>query len=665
MLNVNYGKNIKLMERCETMGKYGNNDFGKLIHNIRKTKKISAEVLANGLCSVRVLRDIEAGDKLPGYLLRNALIGRLGLAPEWFDNMLTPEEYEEWKIRVKIINAISDFRYSEADKLIEEYKVKYAAFKPQKLWTTDSDHENEFETDARLRMQFCLTMKGIRAGNDSTYYERAAALTSDVSKDNGIDADTLAKYKLSVNELNLYVQAAWLSGDKKETENSITTIIEYMNGNYYDNKARTKLFSKLTVYYCRLNINTSDADILSRMWKLCKTAVDMLRADKKSYYIIELFEIQMRLADRLCVNMKGDIQLECRKNMEIEKQRIKTWHDVMTDEYRRRGIPAMMVNDCYIYREGMAYCINDVIRARRSLFRISRKELSEGICAEKTIEKTEQHRSSLHYTNMKKIYEKLNLPCTYQHSSIIAGRFADLEKEEEMWNLIGGDETTEGLAILCELKENLPDYEYNRQILGWAETMIMKDFGKLTTQEALHNMINLVELTVPIEYIRNFSENKNRGLMKNERMNKRMYFTSAEIKCLLLISGYYGELEDYENALFFLSLLYEYFTDNDEKSVSSCAESVYRMLIITYSSMLGNQGEYKLSNELADTSAKLQLQLYRPQKIWWHKYNNLWNDNIKENDKEKYNTILMECATLCQIYDNESVADIFIRKILD
>ena len=208
MLNVNYGKNIKLMERCETMGKYGNNDFGKLIHNIRKTKKISAEVLANGLCSVRVLRDIEAGNKLPGYLLRNALIGRLGLAPEWFDNMLTPEEYEEWKIRVKIINAISDFRYSEADKLIEEYKVKYAAFKPQKLWTTDSDHENEFETDARLRMQFCLTMKGIRAGNDSTYYERAAALTSDVSKDNGIDADTLAKYKLSVNELNLYVHAA-------------------------------------------------------------------------------------------------------------------------------------------------------------------------------------------------------------------------------------------------------------------------------------------------------------------------------------------------------------------------------------------------------------------------------------------------------------------------
>lgn len=120
MLNVNYGKNIKLMERCETMGKYGNNDFGKLIHNIRKTKKISAEVLANGLCSVRVLRDIEAGNKLPGYLLRNALIGRLGLAPEWFDNMLTPEEYEEWKIRVKIINAISDFRYSEADKLIIE-----------------------------------------------------------------------------------------------------------------------------------------------------------------------------------------------------------------------------------------------------------------------------------------------------------------------------------------------------------------------------------------------------------------------------------------------------------------------------------------------------------------------------------------------------------------
>ena len=65
---------------------------------------------------------------------------------------------------------------------------------------------------------------------------------------------------------------------------------------------------------------------------------------------------------------------------------------------------------------------------------------------------------------------------------------------------------------------------------------------------------------------------------------------------------------------------------------------------------------------VGDMSARLQLQLYRPQKIWWHKYNNIWNDNLKENDKEKYNSVLNECAILCQIYDSEQTAKIFSEK---
>lgn len=93
------------------------------------------------------------------------------------------------------------------------------------------------------------------------------------------------------------------------------------------------------------------------------------------------------------------------------------------------------------------------------------------------------------------------------------------------------------------------------------------------------------------------------------------------------------------------------------------SETIYRTLIVKYSSMLGNMGEYALSNKLADISAKLQLQLYRPQKIWWHKYNNLWNDNIKIKDNDKYNAVLMECATFCQIYDGESMTKYFMDCI--
>ena len=37
--------------------------------------------------------------------------------------------------------------------------------------------------------------------------------------------------------------------------------------------------------------------------------------------------------------------------------------------------------------------------------------------------------------------------------------------------------------------------------------------------------------------------------MKNDAVNKRIYFTSAEIYCLISIGDYYSILGDYENAI--------------------------------------------------------------------------------------------------------------------
>ena len=39
-------------------------------------------------------------------------------------------------------------------------------------------------------------------------------------------------------------------------------------------------------------------------------------------------------------------------------------------------------------------------------------------------------------------------------------------------------------------------------------------------------------------------------------------------------------------------------------------------------------------------------------------------NNLKKKDKEEYNNILMECATLCHIYDDKDVAYIFEKKLI-
>ena len=641
------------------MAEYNDNDFGRLIHNIRKSKKIKVDALVKGLCSIKVLYGIEAGDMLPGYLLRSALIGRLGLAPEWFDNMLTFEEYEEWQLRNSLIDSLGK---PGEQLLLEEYKKKYIKHNLNDIIYKKIDYENTFEISDRLKMQFYLTAKAMSTAAEGDGYKMAAAMTSDIFANNEFDIEKLYEYKLSVNELNLYIEALWHSNEKNKTIDNVMGIVGYMDKNYYDNKAKTKLYSKLVVYYCRLNESVTDITELCRMWNLCRNAVELLREDKKSYYIIELFDIQINIADRICALIKGRNQDAFISNMIHNKQKIKLWRDILSNEYKKRGISEFMNNDVYIYREGTAYCINDIVRARRYLLGFSRQELSDGICAEKTIEKTEQHRSNLQYNNMKSIYSRLNLPRAYQYSSLITCNIADLEKEEEMWNLIGYGEIIKALEILSELKRKVPNFQYNQQLLGRAEIIIMKSLGKISYEEALSSMIGLLELTVPLENIKKFKKNKNHGHMKKDAVNRRIYFTSAEIYCLISIGDYYSILRDYENAALYMGILYEYFVANSEQNILYGSEGVFRVLIVKYSSLLGNIGQYELSNILADMSARLQLQLYRPQKIWWHKYNNIWNDNLRENDKEKYNSVLNECAILCQIYDSEQTAKIFSEK---
>ena len=641
------------------MAEYNDNDFGRLIHNIRKSKKIKVDALVKGLCSIKVLYGIEAGDMLPGYLLRSALIGRLGLAPEWFDNMLTFEDYEEWQLRNSLIDSLGK---PDEQLLLEEYKKKYIKHNLDDVIYKKIDYENTFEISDRLKMQFYLTAKAMSTAAEGDDYKMAAAMTSDIFANNEFDIEKLYEYKLSVNELNLYIEALWHSDEKNKTIDNVMAIVDYMDKNYYDNKAKTKLYSKLVVYYCRLNESVTDITELCRMWNLCRNAVELLREDKKSYYIIELFDIQINISDRIWALIKGKNRDDFISNMIHNKQKIKLWRDILSNEYKKRGIPEFMNNDVYIYREGTAYCINDIVRARRYLLGYSRKELSDGICAEKTIEKTEQHRSNLQYNNMKSIYSRLNLPRAYQYSSLITCNIVDLEKEEEMWNLIGYGKIIKALEILYELKREVPNFQYNQQLLGRAEIIIMKSLGKISYEEALSSMIGLLELTVPLENIKKFKKNKNHGHMKNDAVNKRIYFTSAEIYCLISIGDYYSILGDYENATLYMEILYEYFVANSEQNILYGSEGVFRVLIVKYSSLLGNIGQYELSNSLADMSARLQLQLYRPQKIWWHKYNNIWNDNLKENDKEKYNSVLNECAILCQIYDSEQTAKVFSEK---
>lgn len=115
---------------------------------------------------------------------------------------------------------------------------------------------------------------------------------------------------------------------------------------------------------------------------------------------------------------------------------------------------------------------------------------------------------------MKLIYNRLNLPCTYQHASLIVPDIITLEREEEINQLAGRNELSDALAAMEELKKDVPGYSYNMQELGWIEQVILNNRWKLTPQDAADRVKTLIELTVPLKYIDNFINNRNHGLRK-------------------------------------------------------------------------------------------------------------------------------------------------------
>lgn len=645
------------------------NEFGMLVYSVRKNKKINAEVLVNGLCSVGVLYNIEGGKVLPGYLLRNALIQRLGLAPEWFECMLTTEEYGEWKLRGRIVNAIERENYEYAWKLLSEYKDKYIKEDLSKIELSyddvwDADRERDESTACeRLRIQYYMRMSCMLAGIDNKIekYRIAVQMTSMAyDKAGNFSGDRLKLYKLSINELNAYVEGSWGCAD---AENVICTIKDYIDANYYDRKSKVKIIPKLAVYYCRINESAEDIATLRQMWKRCEEAVELLREEKRAYYMVELLDIQQVVADKLCIHMKGKLQEDCREQMHSLKNERRIWREVLSGEYRRYGLSDMMKNDCYFYHESTAHCINDVIKARRTLYGYSRKQLSDGICAEKTIEKTEQHRTNLQYRNMRMVFEKLGLPCTYQIMFPISGDITDLEKNEQISNHVKNNRLADALAMIEELKGKVAKIDYNIQHFGYHENIVKKWLGQFSTEEVLANITDLLEMTLPFKYIDNFIENKGRGLRKNEPVSKRLYLTEKEVECLISVCSNWNIMKQYEKAERYLELLYEYFIlDNEESELNGRIDLLVQIIVI-YSSVLGNIGKNEKSSRISDKMSEIKLRQYRPEKLWLDKYNNIWNDNLKEKNIEKYISVLRECISLCEIYNSISMKKLFEEKL--
>lgn len=81
-------------------------DFPVFLKRVRMESGVPEEVLAEGLMNVSQLSRIESGERTVCKTMRNCLLGRLGVAPDLYENLLDNEDYAEWVWQHQILCAI-------------------------------------------------------------------------------------------------------------------------------------------------------------------------------------------------------------------------------------------------------------------------------------------------------------------------------------------------------------------------------------------------------------------------------------------------------------------------------------------------------------------------------------------------------------------------------
>ena len=164
-------------------------DFAKLLKNIRTEEKVSLDQLAMGLLSASQLVKIENGERPINKNIRDRLLERLGIAKELYENLLDLCDFEEWDYKKKILSAIQNKKIEDAYCLLKEYKAHL--------------REND-----RINHQFILAMwgevlkqEGASKEKIAECYRKAVILTIP-------DAEKVwsEKRPLSVLEMNLLLE---------------------------------------------------------------------------------------------------------------------------------------------------------------------------------------------------------------------------------------------------------------------------------------------------------------------------------------------------------------------------------------------------------------------------------------------------------------------------
>lgn len=607
-------------------------DFAKLLKNIRTEEKVSLDQLAMGLMSASQLVKIENGERPINKNIRDRLLERLGIAKELYENLLDLCDFEEWDYKKKILSAIQDKKIEDAYRLLKEYKAHL--------------REND-----RINHQFILAMwgealkqEGASKEKIAEYYQKAARLTIPET-----EKVWWEKRPLSVLEINLLLETL-VYGNETDDLYKYRVLMDYVDMGYYDEIMKAKIYPKIVYYYLKKQILFKEywnVEMQTENLKICEKAIDKLRDAGRTYYLVELLEIEIQILE----TMPEDAVTEHLEKNGTDRINAKELMSVIKNLYAEYEVPAYMQDCTYFYQQKWIFSMKDVLRTRREMFGLTQEQLCEGICSVKSLRRAEKGQTDMQRETLKKILNRLGLSGQMQWSRLITSDREVIRMAEELADYINDRKFSMASKQLESLKSRIDlDIPQNKQYFLEKQALLAFEQGKVKKEEFVKMEKEALECTLRVE---------------NLYRKENVYLTEQEITC---IRNSWRGMEGKEKREL-IDLIFRLYDNYALNNGLSQAISMYEFIAESVVNELGNNGEHVRAEEIDRKVIKASLSCRRIWDVHYNLYDILWNENeiMKKNGKrvsnDEMNTELKRCIMISHYVKRYFYENVYREKL--
>lgn len=582
------------------------------------------DVLVEGLINVSLLSRIENGERPLYKTMRNRLLGRLGVTPDMYENLLNNEDYITWKWHHHILYAIEQKDFQKAVQLIQDY-------------------EKQEPLDDKTKQQFCVVMcaevlrlQGADNAKLASFYERAVYLT--VPQVEQIYNDDVPEKLLSVLEVNTILEYEYYRKSKeKNFVKKCKYWIAYVEESFFDKLSKVKIYPKIVWYYLR-EILSVDSELnlfeLEDALQYCEQAIELLRDTKRAYYLVELFAYKQKILTDVIEKSLKDNKLQKLETYKKLLQESIEMEQLLKNLYTTYHVSEYMQDCTYLYGQRWVFAIGDVLRIRRNMLGLTQEQVCDGICSVKSLRRAEKKQVNMQQEPLEQILRRLGVSKEIQKTALVTNDKSVLYLKNELSIYRNNRETDKARVLLRQLRDKIClEIPENMQFvmeceasLDWMEGMITKEEFAAKEEEALR-------YTLKADSFYNAEE---------------VYLTETEMSCICKKMQLVDIIEKRETIAFLL----HFFEKFEKENLLSEYIAMYEFVMASVTNELSSMGEYQLAIALDKKVLGEVLQCRRLCIINEFLYDILWSDMQQkltarqQVEKEKMTNDLRQCIII-------------------